>query len=367
VLAPGSEIKGIVEGTLVPPINKQKDVFTFLQAFTMPLAYAMRCYTRECPALETDIRHDYAGIAAEWRRISRKTSTDPTDDINHLFGRTIDLIKRVREEMKNEWVGEKPPQCSASNVPDISLNVPDISLLQSLFSNGYVISSIASSVDVIYGHEQAIFYMTEMEPHLRDNTDENGKMYFYLARAKAMYRARWYPRKDARKDLDRAREIAEDIATRKQSWPPQSGRLFPAYMARIINLQLYFPIRDWIEGHPLAREEIPRLELWARDLRDRLEQDWAKKYDWDDPDDPADLNYLIPAIVDTLGMSELAIGASTKELDRGTCRRAAIDLNRAFDIFQRQFKKDKANYEDTLKISEAHRELHARLCGVFVN
>jgi hypothetical protein len=39
-----------------------------------------------------------------------------------------------------------------------------------------MISSIASSVDVVYGHEQAICYMNEMEPFLDKDTDRNGKM-----------------------------------------------------------------------------------------------------------------------------------------------------------------------------------------------
>src|SRR5262249_8097121 len=140
--------------------------------------------------------------------------------------------------------------------------------LDKLFYNGYVISWIASSIDITYDHQQAILYMNQMDRLLRN---DDASLYFRLTRAKAMYLDRWYPRTDARKDLDRAREIIEGMAT------SQMPLLFGAYRARLINWQLYFPIRDWLEGHPIVRDEAPRLQRWARELRDLLKEDWAKQ------------------------------------------------------------------------------------------
>jgi len=153
--------------------------------------------------------------------------------------------------------------------------------------------------------------------------DDDADMYFYMTRAKAMYLDRWYPRDDARKDLDRAREIADGIATPRGKLPG-----FRAYRAQIINRQLYFPIRDWLEGHPFPRDEIPRLQRWARELRDLLKEDWANQESDENAEsnDPAERNFLIPAAFDTLGMSELAFGISTNNLsrERGASRQPRI-------------------------------------------
>jgi hypothetical protein len=208
----------------------------------------------------------------------------------------------------------------------------------------------------MYSHEQAILYMKDMTRILGNDVDA---MYFYLARAKAMYLDRWYPREDARKDLDRAREIADGIATKCRR---QNCLLFGSYRANITNWQLYFPIRDWLEGHPLPRDETSRLQKWANELRDLLKEDWAKqdKYEWTDP---ADRNLLVPAAFDTLGMSELAIGISTNNLSRERCAQAAADLSIAKEIFHRRLVLYPANYQDALRISEAHKELRDSLCG----
>jgi hypothetical protein len=176
-------------------------------------------------------------------------------------------------------------------------------------------------------------------------------MYFYLTRAKAMYISRWYLRKDARDDLDRAREIADRIG-------PTKSPFFDAYRAHIINWQLYFPIRDWLEGHPLSRDEIPRLQRWAKELRDLLKQGWTNQPNtgWNAA---AERDFLIPAALDTLGMSELAFGISTNDLSRERCDQAAVDFSIAKDML---FKLPPAEYQDPLKISEAHRELRDVLC-----
>jgi hypothetical protein len=52
-----------------------------------------------------------------------------------------------------------------------------------------------------------------------------------------MHRARWYPRENARIDLDRARQLADDIAVRQNSSSRGLG-LFAVQLARIVNWQL---------------------------------------------------------------------------------------------------------------------------------
>jgi hypothetical protein len=170
-----------------------------------------------------------------------------------------------------------------------------------------------------------------------------------MVRAKAMYRARWYPREQARTNLDKAGEIADGLGVKAP------------FRARLINAQLYFPIRDWLEGRAFPTNEVPRLQRWAKELRDLLDQNWAKQqtYDWDDP---LDQNFLIPAAWDTLGMSELAIGITTKNLSKQQCAQAAVDLIKSHEFFDRLFKKYPQEYQDVLKISEAHRELRDQVC-----
>ena len=80
-------------------------------------------------------------------------------------------------------------------------------------------------------------------------------------------------------------------------------------------------------------------------------------------DDAVDRNFLIPAAFDTLGMRELAIGISTGNLSKERCAQAAEDLSIAKEIFHRLLKQYPAEYQDALRISEAHRELRDKLCG----
>jgi hypothetical protein len=289
-------------------------------------------------------------VADEWQRISRQVDKG---NLSNLFEDSDDLIRSARQVSNRSADKAKPYECSASDKIEIKGLMPELSELTAhlseLFSNGYVISSIASSIGLMYGNEQAILYMNGTHRH---PGNDGADLYFYMVRAKAMYLARWYPREQAKMDLDQARDIADRIA------------ITTAYRASIVNRQLYFPIRDWLEGHPLPRDEIPRLQRWARELRDLLDQDWAKQQNYDrDRDDPADTNFLIPAAYDTLGMSELAIWVSTSDLRRERCAQAAVDFTIAKGIFHRLFELYPAEYQDPLRISEAHREFRDNLCG----
>jgi hypothetical protein len=113
----------------------------------------MRCYATEFPALERDIRQQYAIAAAEWRQMSRKTSIDNrTVEIPEnrpavaipptLFNDTAKLVESTRKQMENVWpAGRESPECKASNAIDISSLGRQFSIigphLAQLFYNGY--------------------------------------------------------------------------------------------------------------------------------------------------------------------------------------------------------------------------------------
>jgi hypothetical protein len=106
----------------------------------------MLCYATEFPARETDIRREYAVVASEWRRISRKVSLDK-EEVNpdDLFEKTDDLIESTRSQMSKIWAADKAPDECKESTKIRTASGPTSELLElaphlpSLFSNGYVI------------------------------------------------------------------------------------------------------------------------------------------------------------------------------------------------------------------------------------
>ena len=405
--------------------DRHRKAADFLDKVARPLATAMACFTNEFRVRETNVQHRAVILANNWAhlvielvrapkmraqnessargidatihipaiespeqtiiRLAHDAAAIPDDTADELRAwkfvgyvaesdeliETIDRILRDKDSgcdwgSKRAW--QHPP------IPDYAprdLRLYSLNDLKEIFSDGYVLSFVADLLSLTHGFDRAASLMTQVNDDgfiAIGPDDMPAELYFYFRLASAKYNSSWQPR-TAKYDLDGALGIANKLiaAISESSLSNKKEILtyYQSFRAGILNNRIYYPVGEWLEGHPVDVDDIPALQEAAAELKKWVDKQSLIELRGQDATSRLSI-MLLPSALDTLATYEIMMGETRKDRCKERCERIDVDLIRSLEMLDDLLalkKIDPSSYRVTTRVRAAHRSIYRSICS----